>query len=183
MRMRPSSTARIAGSASGLISTTMSPNCPCPPDDRLAPVAFPERHPVIFNLAEEGSIFQGLFNLGSRFRHGKGGHRGDDIRVDAGCLHQRRIEQRLMVEYRQPGEVMPLTGFIIVKIMGRRDLDGTRAEFEIDQDGIAHDGNGPLSERQSDRLAYEMAIAGVVGVHGHRSVAQHGFRSCGGDSQ
>src|SRR6476620_12327259 len=88
-----------------------------------------------------------------------------------------------MIEDRQTGKLMPFTRFIVVKVMGRRDLDRTGAEFEVNEDSVADDGNIAPRQRETDFLPNEMSMAWIIGMHGDRRIAQHRFWPRGGDHQ
>ncbi len=71
---------------------------------------------------------------------------------------------------------------IIIKIMGRRDLQAAGAELAIDI-LVGDDRYQTIAQRQLHHAPYQVGVAFVLRVDGHRTVAQHGFRTRGGDSQ
>src|SRR6476659_4200772 len=70
---------------------------------------------------------------------------------------------------------MALACLKVVEVVCRSDLHGTGAKLEVDEHGVTHDWNVSSRERQSDCPADEVAIAWIVRVYSHRSVAEHGF--------
>ncbi len=69
---------------------------------------------------------------------------------------------------------------IIVGIVRRRDLDGTRAERRIDQLAVGDDGDVTVHQGDRDPLADQVLVALVLGMDGDGGVAEHGFRARGG---
>src|SRR5262245_6787327 len=88
-----------------------------------------------------------------------------------------------MVEDREPWTLMPLARLKVIEVMSRSDLYGAGPKLEIDENGIADDGNVSSRQRQVEFPADEVAITGIVGMHGDGRVAQHGFRTCGRDNE
>ncbi len=73
---------------------------------------------------------------------------------------------------------MPLTHRIIVEVVRRGDLDAARSELRVDVI-ITNDRDDAVSQGQVDRLADEMLISLVVGVHCNSGIAKHGLWSSG----
>ena len=63
-------------------------------------------------------------------------------------------------------QVMPLADFEVVEVMGRRDLDSTRALLRVGV-FIADDRNETAHQRQLDLFADQMLELLVLRVHGH----------------
>jgi len=78
---------------------------------------------------------------------------------------------------------MPLARFVVVEVVGRRDLDGAGAEFQVHENGIADDRNVAGRQRQANALADQMAITRVLGVDGDGRIAQHRLGPRSGDGQ
>jgi hypothetical protein len=53
-------------------------------------------------------------------------------------------------------QVVPLSTFVVVVIVGRGDLDGTGTESHVDGDGVADDGDSSVDEWMDGKLAVEM---------------------------
>ena len=77
---------------------------------------------------------------------------------------------------------MALADFIVVEVMGRSDLDATGAEFGIAVI-IAHNRDASADQWQLDIFADQRLVALVFRVYCHGGIAQHGFRTGGGDDQ
>ena len=77
---------------------------------------------------------------------------------------------------------MALADFVVVKIVGRCNLDAAGAKIRIDI-VVANNGNIPVRQRQANGLADQVAIARVLRVNRDSSIAEHGFRSSGRDNQ
>ncbi len=75
-------------------------------------------------------------------------------------------------------EVVPHTDFVVIEIMRGRDLHEPGAERRVDV-RVADDRNQALRQRQPDCFADEVFEAIVIGVHGHRGVAEKCFRPRG----
>ena len=75
---------------------------------------------------------------------------------------------------------MALADDVVVEIVRRRNLERAAAEFGI-HIVVGDHRNPPVRERQFHVLAYQVAIAFVVGVHGYCRVAEHGLWSRGRD--
>ena len=69
---------------------------------------------------------------------------------------------------------MALPHFIIIEIMGRRDLDTAGAEFRVHMP-IGNNGDGAARQGQFHCPAYQFPVTVVVRMNRHRGVAQHGF--------
>ena len=66
------------------------------------------------------------------------------------------------------------------EVVRRRDLEGAGAEGGVDA-LVRHDLELAPEQRQEGRLADEVLVPLVVGVHGHGGVAEHGLGARGGD--
>ncbi len=67
----------------------------------------------------------------------------------------------------------------IVRIVRGRDLDRAGAEFTVDE-VVGDDGDFAAGNRQREQHAANVQVALILRVHGHRRVAEHGFRPRGG---
>ena len=70
----------------------------------------------------------------------------------------------------------------VVEVVRGSDLHRAGAFLRVGV-GVGDDGDGAADERQADGLAYEVGIAGVVGVDGDAGVAEHGLGAGGGDDE
>ena len=70
---------------------------------------------------------------------------------------------------------------VVVEVVRRRDLHAAGSELRIHVFVRDH-GNPPPHQRQHHGGAHQRAVAGVVRMHGHRGVAEHGLRARGGDN-
>ena len=102
-------------------------------------------------------------------------------------IHPAILRRRLVIEVRGRVEDiddadlgMALIDPIVVEIVGRRDLDGARALLGIGV-VIGDDGNLAPDQRQHHRLADQLFVTRVVGMHGNRRVAEHRLGPRGGD--
>ncbi len=90
----------------------------------------------------------------------------------------------LVVQYPDARQVRRLaqSRFIIVEIMGRRDLHCAGAELQVHQDRVAHDRDPAARERQGNGPSDQVLVPGVKGVDSHGRIAQHGLgpRRCHG---
>ncbi len=91
--------------------------------------------------------------------------------------HLWHIKYPLLDEAGQPksGE------FVVVRIVGRGDLHAAGAELGIDK-VVRDNGDELVLERQQASTADERGVAGIVRVHRHGFVPEHGFGPGGGDN-
>ena len=75
-------------------------------------------------------------------------------------------------------EAVAFADRIVVEVVRRRDLDAAGAERRVDI-GIGNHRDGAIAQRQLQLAADQMPIPFIVGIHGNRNVAQHGFRAGG----
>ena len=93
-------------------------------------------------------------------------------RVLAGTLeHLARIADDLDLL-----EVMALAHLEVVRVVGRRDLDGARAEFLVDV-LICKQRDAAADDRQYERLADEILVALVVRMDSNARIAEHRLRA------
>ena len=76
-------------------------------------------------------------------------------------------------------QVVALADLEVVRVVRRGDLHGPRAERGIGV-RIGNDRNAHAVDRQYHILPDHREIALVLGVHGHRDIAEHRFRARGG---
>ncbi len=86
----------------------------------------------------------------------------------------------LGVHDRRHRQLMAQPDLEVVRVMGRRDFDCTRSEFGVDV-VVGDDGDLPVDERVRQRLADQVPVAFVVGMHRDRGVAEHRLDPGGGD--
>ena len=142
---------------------------------RLAAVAFAERHGVVLDLGQESALLQRFDHEGSGLldRLGREALAKRLLRL---CFAQAgRIHARVLIEDGQPGQIVTEPRLEVVEVMSGRDLDRAGAEFPIDENGISHNRDAALGQRQCNALADQSVVAGVFGVDGDAGVAQHGF--------
>ena len=77
-------------------------------------------------------------------------------------------------------EVVSLTTFEIVGIVGWSDFDGSGTEFHIDSNGIGNNGDSTAVEWVNDEFTVEMGVSWVIGVDGDGGISQHCLGSGGG---
>ncbi len=101
--------------------------------------------------------------------------------VQTAQMHGRKLVQaRVGREYVDQGQAVALAYGVVIEVMRGRDLHAAAAERGIHV-AVGDDRNFAPAKRQFDAPADQMPIALIVGVHGHGSVAEQGFRTRGGD--
>lgn len=75
---------------------------------------------------------------------------------------------------------MALADLEVVRVVGRGDLDGTRAELGVDV-LVGDDRDGTVGQRQPDELADQVLVPLVLGVDGDRRVTEHRLGTGRGD--
>jgi len=99
---------------------------------------------------------------------------GEAGEVGDGVLDLRQNDLGLAVEDGGHWQVVALADGKVVEIMGGGDLDGAGALFRV---GIlvGDDGDAAADDGQDGEFADEVLVALILGVNGHRGVAEHGF--------
>ena len=77
---------------------------------------------------------------------------------------------------------MALAYLEVIGVVGGGDLYDTGALFHIGV-LIADDGDFLIQQRQDDRAAVQVGIAGILAIDGHGGITQHGFGTGGGQLQ
>ena len=75
---------------------------------------------------------------------------------------------------------MPQTDLEVVRVVGRCDFDCAGTEFRVDMFVGDDDQLTVCDERMRQRLADQVAVALVVGMHRDRGVAEHRLHPGGG---
>ena len=89
-------------------------------------------------------------------------------------------DHRVLVEDIDLRKVVGLTHGVIVGVVGRGDLDKTRAKVGVDMP-ILKDGDLAVDNGKLDGLAHEGGLLGVLRGDGDTCVAEHGLGARGGD--
>ena len=69
---------------------------------------------------------------------------------------------------------------VVVGVMGWGDFDDASSKCFVDV-VVCNDGNGFVAQWQMHVFANEVLVACVLRMHHDGDVAEHGFRSCGGN--
>ena len=75
-------------------------------------------------------------------------------------------------------QVVALPDLKVIRVVGRRDLQGAGAECRIDI-SIGDDGDSPVYHGQDDVLTDGILIAFILGIHGHCRISHHGLGTGG----
>src|SRR5690606_23188570 len=113
------------------------------------------------------------------------GQAGIDMGVDAAVdVEHLGLGQHggVLVEDVDQRQVVALAHFIVVEVVGWGDLHAASTKLAVDI-VVGDDGDQAVDQRQQHMAADQVAVAFVFRVHGDGGVAQHGFRSGGGDHQ
>ena len=78
---------------------------------------------------------------------------------------------------------MSFPGFKIMKVVRRRNLDGARTEFTVDQNGVADDRDGSGGEGKSEGFPNPLMVSRVFRMNGDRGVREQRLRSGGGNGE
>ena len=89
------------------------------------------------------------------------------------------IQRTVQVHDVDHRKVVTLADLEVVEVMRGGDLHAARAELGVDEDGVRDNRDLAVHEGMLDRLADEVGVARVLGMHGHRRVAQHGLGAGG----
>ncbi|MDT4818223.1 hypothetical protein FQZ97_513140 [compost metagenome] len=158
-------------------------------DDGAGAVALGHFQRVVFDLLQQAELLEGGDDLLARLETVEAGElRGQaavQLVIDAAVeVEHLGLGQHggVLVEDVDQRQVVALADFIVVEVVGRGDLHAAGAELGVavlvgdDRDAAAHQG-------QLDEGADQALVALVFRVHGNGAVAEHGFRTGGGDDQ
>ncbi len=107
-------------------------------------------------------------------------HRGTGLEAVQALERAVRGDHAVLVHDGQAGQVVTAADLEVVGVVRRGDLDRASAELGVDVI-VGDDRDMAAGQRQLHSAAEEMGVARVVGVHGHRGVAQHGLGAGGRD--
>ena len=79
-------------------------------------------------------------------------------------------------------QTLPQAHFIVVRVMGRGNLNGAGTELRI-YIIIRNDGNLPVHDGQQDLFPYQFPVPFILRVHCYRRIAGNGLRTGSGNSQ
>ena len=94
-------------------------------------------------------------------------------------LRSSTVDPAAGVHDRGHRQVVPHADLEVVGVVSGSDFDCAGAEFGIDV-GVGDHDDLPVLERVRQGAPHQIAVALVVGMHGDRGVAEHGFDSGGG---
>ena len=132
----------------------------------LGTVGMAHLHFVVFDLDEEAQVFETL-------------HHGVACSLTLHALERTGVfvEAAVVVHDVDHRELVAEARSVVVRVMSRSHLHGTRTEFHIDEDGVCNHRNFAVHERNLEHLADELLVAFVVGVHGECRIAHDRFRT------
>src|SRR5450830_474065 len=158
-------------------------------DDGPGAVALRHFQAVVVNADQQAGGVEGGNDLLARFEAVEADVFGRDLAVDAVVQRAVEIEHLtgrenggVLVEDVEQRQVVALADFVVVEIVGRGDFHATGAEFRI-AIIVGDDRDTTADQRQLDKLADQGLVALVFRVYRHGRVAEHGFRTGGGDDQ
>ncbi len=111
---------------------------------------------------------------------------GDDAPASIEPVEPLEALRHVAIQRRARGEDVDLrqsvtqSDLVVVEIVCGRDLDDPGTECRIDV-GIGNDRNRASGERQSHGFPNQTAVALVIGIYRDPRVAEHRFRTRGGD--
>ena len=138
-------------------------------NDRSAFIVVRNRVLMVLYLYQQIGFFQGFDNSLATC-----------IAVKSSKTPRRRRHDSVETDYLNLLELMSLTDFIVVWIVGWRHLDCTTTHFRV---GIFIGDNGdcPVHQGQFDLLANRVGPSCVTGMHDYRRITEHSFGTCGRD--
>ncbi|MDT4793166.1 hypothetical protein FQZ97_256800 [compost metagenome] len=158
-------------------------------DDGAGAVALGHFQRVVVDLLEQAGGLEVGDDLAARVEAVEMGIGGRQAAVHLGVDAAIEVEHLgggqyggVLVEDVDQRQVVALADFIVVEVMGRGDLHAAGAELAVDV-VVGDDRDTPAHQRQLDEGADQRLVALVFRVHGHGGVAEHGFRTGGGDHQ
>ena len=127
---------------------------------------------MVFGFNQEVPVFQGINHNWAGLDGRKVGNVVPDARLDLCFPECIRIQEALMVQQGDAGELVPFTCLEIIEVVSRGDFDGAGPKFPVYQDPIAHDWNSSVGERQFDTFSDMPIVSGVLRMHCYRGVAE-----------
>ena len=152
-------------------------------------VALRHLQAVVVNAHQQTGGVEGGHDLLACFETVKAGVFGRDLAVDALVQCAVQVEHLagrqyggVFVEDVQQRQVVALADFVVVEIVGRGDFHAAGAEFRVAV--VVRDNRDAAADQwQLDELADQRLVALVVRVNRDGGIAEHGFRTSGGDDQ
>ena len=137
-------------------------------DRRLAARAVPDRMLMLLRAHECADLLKFLHELLAAF-----------IAVKPRVLSCALTHRAVRIDDDHLFKIVAQPHLKVVRIVRRRHLDRARAECGIDV-RICKERNAPLHHGQDQRLAHEIFVALIVGMHRHARIAEHrlGARRC-----
>ena len=158
-------------------------------DHGAGAVALGHFEAVVVDADQQTGGVEGGNDLLARFKTVEAGIFGRDLAVDAVVERAVQVEHLagrqyggIFVEDVQQRQVVALADFIVVEIVGRGDLHAAGAEFRV-AIVVRDDRDTAANQRQFDELADQRLVALVVRVNSDGGIAEHGFRTGGGNDQ
>ena len=138
-------------------------------DRRAATLAVPHRVQVRPDLGHDPAL------LAQRRDYGRAG-----LEAVQPLERAVRRDHAALVQHGQAGQAVPPADLEVVRIVRRGDLHRAGAERRVDV-LIGDHRDPPAGQRQLHLAADQVPVPVVIGVHGHRGVAQHRLGAGGGD--
>ena len=126
----------------------------------------------IFDLFHQPKFFHGLH----RFRTG-----GKTVQTGK-TFAAAGVHAGIRIHHIDDFQIMPLAHFKVVGVVSRSDLHtaGPLGGISV---FIPHDGDLAICQRQLDHLADQVLVTGILRVHRHSRISEHGFRTGGSHDQ
>ena len=129
-------------------------------DDVVRALAAPDDHLVRLGLDEVATSLEVGQDPGARLEPVEAGVRTGGLGHPGGPVHDR-----------DRGQIVPLPGRVVIRVVGRRDLDRPGPELRLD-DRVGDDRHGPIDERDERQPADELGVAWVVRMDRDGDVAE-----------
>ena len=135
-------------------------------DRGLRAVRQREAHDVVLDLFEETLRVEVRHHLLARFL----------ARQPGVGLARLVVQRAVLVEDVDDGQVVAFAAFVVGEVVARRHLHGAGPELHLHA-VVRDDRDQAVHERQAHVLSDHVLVALVVGMHGHRGVAEHRLRA------
>lgn len=144
---------------------------PLGPDDRLDDVfgsrAQSQPHLVVLLLPEQVQLLEVLLNDPSALES-----------LQALVLASIFVDEAIVGKYVNKGQVVFLSTDIIIRIMGRSDLNSTCPEIPLYKVISNNENPPPLNERMNKLLANPVLIPLILRMNSHSHIPQHCLNTC-----
>mmetsp|Transcript_113724 Transcript_113724/g.317616 ORF Transcript_113724/g.317616 Transcript_113724/m.317616 type:complete len:208 (-) Transcript_113724:465-1088(-) len=98
-------------------------------------------------------------------------------------LSSMMVDTSIFIQDGDKFQIVSFAAFVIIRIMGGGNLDGTGTKRHVDQFGIGNNGNFASTKGMNDEFAVQMSVPRIFRMHCDGRVSQHGLQTCRRDDE